>query len=817
MVGWAGLMRWWRAGMRRQMWLYAAVCLAAAAAVLTLAQLVASEARATARELSSALLPAGSHIEALNVAYGAQRSTLFDYVWGEGESVSLAKYREATEKAPAAEADVAGIVAAHPQARAAFEQMRAAQANWVRGAAEPELAAAAGGDWVGAQEIYREQGVALSREVSKEASELRGELQKVQSNAVDQVLHELRLLLGALFGCLVLIISMVVGTYVALRRNVLTPFLSIGRAVDRVAAGEHQLSIPESGPLELAALGHSVEAMRVRMLAALSERQTAELRFRQLLERSPDATVQLAEDGLIVSINARAERLFGYPREELEGRPMEVLVPSGLREQQQAHLASSPGELVRTAGESLALSAVHADGRQLPVEVTLSAIRTEQGPLVSAAMRDVSERLAAQAERERLIAEAEQERFERRLAQSQRLESLGQLVGGVAHDFNNLLNIILGYSNFVTEALQEPPSSGTWEATREDVEQIHDAAERASRLTHQLLAFGRREVIKPEVVSLNDVVTGLEQLLRRTLGEHIELATSLDPELWMVKADPGQLEQVLVNLAVNARDAMAGGGRLTIDTSNVDVDPAFANSRPGMAPGRYARLRVSDTGTGMAKETMRRVFEPFFTTKPKGQGTGLGLATVYGIVTQARGHPQLYSEVGLGTTFSVAAAGHRRAGGVRGADAGAGPRRPHGETVLLVEDEEPLRELVARILSQGDYQVLIADNARARPGAGRRPRPADRPAAHRRGDARDARQGGGRAGQPAAAGPAGAVHVRVRARGAALPGHPRPGGRAAGEAVHPAGPALPAAHGARAHRLIRYAAQASTGAGRPSR
>ncbi len=262
--------------------------------------------------------------------------------------------------------------------------------------------------------------------------------------------------------------------------------------------------------------------------------------------------------------------------------------------------------------------------------------------------------LRTQAERERLAEEAARERHERRLAQSQRLESLGQLVGGVAHDFNNLLGVILGYTGFVTEQLRVAAGADRqWHPVLADVQHIDEAAQRAVRLTHQLLAFGRREVTRPEVLNLNTVVGGLEPLLRRTLGEHIDLVVTLGPVLWPVKADPGQLEQVLVNLAVNARDAMPGGGKLSIHTDNSVVDDAYAADRPGLTPGRYARLRVSDTGSGMDRETLSRVFEPFFTTKPKGQGTGLGLATVYGIITQAGGYPQLYSEPGLGTAFTA--------------------------------------------------------------------------------------------------------------------------------------------------------------------
>ena len=333
----------------------------------------------------------------------------------------------------------------------------------------------------------------------------------------------------------------------------------------------------------------------------------------------------------------------------------------------------------------------------------------ESGMLVTAAIRDVTERLAAEAERERLRVIAEQERTERRQQQSQRLESLGQLVGGVAHDFNNLLNVILGYADFTAEQVQSlAQADARLTPVLEDIEQVREAAQQAARLTRQLLTFARHEVTRPEILDLNEAVKGVGQLLRRTLGEHIDLTISPEPALWRVKIDRGQLEQVLVNLAVNARDAMPGGGRLTVDTGNAEVDAVYAAGRPELATGRYARLRVSDNGTGMDRATVNRVFEPFFSTKPKGRGTGLGLATVYGVVTQAGGSIEIYSEVGLGTTISVLLpATDEDAEPDRTPAAAGDDHRGHGETVLVVEDEESLRELTSRILTRHGYQVCV--------------------------------------------------------------------------------------------------------------
>jgi signal transduction histidine kinase/CheY-like chemotaxis protein len=309
--------------------------------------------------------------------------------------------------------------------------------------------------------------------------------------------------------------------------------------------------------------------------------------------------------------------------------------------------------------------------------------------------------------------------------QAQRLESLGQLAGGVAHDFNNLLAVILSYASFISEELATP-SGPDWperlESVRGDLGQITLAAERAASLTRQLLAFARREVVRPQVLDLDRVITAVQELLHRTLGEHIELITSLAGDLWPVLADPGQLEQVLVNLAVNARDAMPGGGTLTIDTSNITVDADTVAGGSRARQGRNVRVRISDTGTGMPADVLEHVFEPFFTTKEEGTGTGLGLATVYGILAQAEGQIQIYSEPGTGTTFSITLPVTEQELVPLGAPVPY-RRSPKGETVLVVEDEEALRLVTQRIFARNGYHVITAANgpqaldiARAYPG-----------------------------------------------------------------------------------------------------
>jgi two-component system cell cycle sensor histidine kinase/response regulator CckA len=319
--------------------------------------------------------------------------------------------------------------------------------------------------------------------------------------------------------------------------------------------------------------------------------------------------------------------------------------------------------------------------------------------------------LKDQAVRERLQAQAERERLENRLHQAQRLESLGQLAGGVAHDFNNLLAVIINCASFVAEA-----TAGD-EPVQADVEQIRTAAERAARLTRQLLIFGRREKVEIEVLDLNAVVTGVHSLLARSIGEDITLVVHTASSPPMLRADKGQIEQVLLNLAVNARDAMPGGGTLTIEPGVIQLGEEYARLHPGVRAGRYTELSVSDTGVGMSPEVTARIFEPFFTTKPRGKGTGLGLATVHGVVTEAGGSLSVESEEGIGTTFRaffpsdgrqaegkipapVAAVATRGGGGGGG---GGG-----GKTILVVEDQPDVLEITARILRRNQYSVLAA-------------------------------------------------------------------------------------------------------------
>jgi PAS domain S-box-containing protein len=421
-------------------------------------------------------------------------------------------------------------------------------------------------------------------------------------------------------------------------------------------------------------------------------------RYRGLLEAAPDAMVVVNQAGEIVLLNVQAENQFGYSRDELVGQQVTNIIPEGFAERLIADdLRSAADALAQQIGTGIELVARRKDGSEFPIEIMLSPLESADGILVTAAIRNISKRKAA----------------ENQLLQAQKLESIGRLAGGIAHDFNNMLFAIHGYAELLTEDLATAKRAEfDPDGALVSVKAITDAAERAAVLTAQLLAFSRQQVVTPTVLDVNVAVTAIEPMLNQLIGENVKLILKLDPAAGHIRADAGQIGQIIVNLVVNARDAMPGGGAVTIESGNVTFDERYTMEHFEVAPGPYVLLAVSDNGSGMDRDTREHIFEPFFTTKDVGKGTGLGLATAYGIVHQAGGHVWLYSEPGLGSAFKlyfprVDAALEQTQVAPDSPAIGVG-------TALVVEDDPAVRDMTTHLLQRAGFEVLaVPDGAEA--------------------------------------------------------------------------------------------------------
>jgi two-component system, cell cycle sensor histidine kinase and response regulator CckA len=415
----------------------------------------------------------------------------------------------------------------------------------------------------------------------------------------------------------------------------------------------------------------------------------SEARYRRLFEAAQDGILILDEQtGLIVDVNPFMVKLLDYSREEYIGMALwDIGLFEDIGFSKIAFRELKAKEYVRY--EDLPLKT--KGGRTVSAEFVSNVYRVNGKKVIQCNIRDITQRKHT-------------EQSVERIQQAQKMESIGQLAGGIAHDFNNLLGVILGYCE-ILEGQPELP-----EPTCKMVQEIHNAGSLAASFTQRLLAFSRRQVLQPVVMDLNAVVNRATSMLGGMIGDNIDLVSVLSADLGTIKADPGQVEQVLMNLAINSRDAMPQGGKIIFETANMDVDEAFAEQHPLTKPGPYVMLTVSDTGIGMDKQTRAHIFEPFFSTKEIGKGTGLGLATVFGIVSQCVGSIDVYSEPGLGTTFKIY---FPRCGEVAAVlqSATADPLRGGTETILLVDDSTPLRSLTRRLLEDCGYKVLDAGNA----------------------------------------------------------------------------------------------------------
>jgi len=428
----------------------------------------------------------------------------------------------------------------------------------------------------------------------------------------------------------------------------------------------------------------------LREAKARATLRATEASYETLVEHAPVGIYRSSPEGRFLSVNAAVVRILGYDSAaDVLGLDMARDVYADAAERQRLVERDTYSD---RQYDNVEATWKRRDGRLLTVQLSVRAVRNAAGRVeyYETFVRDVTD----------------QRRLQQQVLQSQKLEAVGRLAGGIAHDFNNLLTVITSYSDLLLEDL------APGDAKRDDLEQVRKAADGAAALTRQLLAFSRQQVVEPRVVSLNTVVEGLHKILRRVIGEDVELTTTLAPDLGAIRADVGQLEQVLMNLAVNARDAMSTGGRLTIETANVEHDPDYARDQDAAAVRRFAMLAVSDTGCGMDEATKAKIFEPFFTTKEPGKGTGLGLATVYGIVQQAGGFIWVYSEPGHGTSFKIYLPQVDATAEVAAAATGA--RAPRGtETVLLVEDAAAVRAVTKQVLERQGYTVVEAPDGEA--------------------------------------------------------------------------------------------------------
>jgi PAS domain S-box-containing protein len=495
----------------------------------------------------------------------------------------------------------------------------------------------------------------------------------------------------------VVMLGLALGGSLLVSRRLTRPLRLLADAANEIATGNWTRQVPATGGTAEARIMATAFNDMTRTLSHWHKEATtrsAQLqeafdRFRAVTESANDAIVSVDADARIVFWNRRAQTVFGYTEQESLGQPLSMLIVESDGEIRR-YLASGDDQWL---GRTIELTGRRRDGNPVPLELSLSTWKSGGAAFYTAVIRDITERRQSQ--------EALRQR-EEQLRQSQKMEAVGRLAGGIAHDFNNLLTAILGYTDFL---MADVPAE-----SREDVESIQKAGRSAAALTRQLLAFSRRQILQPEILDVNLIVTNTDKLLRRLIGEDIEIRMELAADLPPVKADPGQIEQIVLNLAVNARDAMPKGGRLTIETRREEI-AEDAGDGLSQVTRLCAVMIVSDTGSGMTPEVRSHIFEPFYTTKEFGKGTGLGLATVYGIVQQSGGYIEVETAPDEGTRFRIMLPGLEHAELTATPLAGLSPVARRGtETVLLVEDNDLVRALAREALTRSGYRVFEAVN-----------------------------------------------------------------------------------------------------------